>query len=208
MRQNQPLDELGSISQILVGVKQGDELAAEQLWNRLIHEVAEKARRRLRSYGVRGVDDEDIAVDVFASLCRGAPQGRFPKLNDRDDLWQILLMLTRQKVIDRRRRRPPDFTESAIAPLIPGDESVCEPDWFECDEPRPDAIAAAVETLEHLLESLDETRRQIALLRMDGHSNPEIAERLGISKRSVERKVPLIKEHWRRSLSGFEGEAN
>jgi DNA-directed RNA polymerase specialized sigma24 family protein len=188
--------EPGSISRILVDMKRGDEAAAEQLWSRVVGAVAERARKQLAAYGVRGADQEDVAVDVFASLCTGAAKGRFPRLEDRQDLWQILMMLTRQKVIDRRRKRAPDWTESA---LNQGDPA----SWMAwgvggvADEAVPaDLVVAGTDTLQFLLDSLDDTRRTIALLRMDGYSNAEIAQRLGTSLRSVERKVGLIKAKW------------
>ena len=36
----------------------------------------------------RLADEEDVALSAFDSFCRGAEQGRFPRLDDRDDLWQ------------------------------------------------------------------------------------------------------------------------
>jgi DNA-directed RNA polymerase specialized sigma24 family protein len=48
-----------------------------------------------------------------------------------------------------------------------------------------------------LLASLrDETLRQVAVHRMEGYSNQEIAEALNISLRSVERKLRLIRNEW------------
>jgi len=39
-----------------------------------------------------------VALGVFDSFCRGAEQGRFPKLDDRHDLWRLLVLLTAGKV--------------------------------------------------------------------------------------------------------------
>jgi hypothetical protein len=51
----------------------------------------------------------------------------------------------------------------------------------------------------HLLEALgDETLRQIALLRMEGHCDGEIASRLDCSLRTVSRKLKLIRDIWMR----------
>ena len=33
-------------------------------------------------------DEEDVALSAFDSLCRGAVEGRFPRLDDRNDLWR------------------------------------------------------------------------------------------------------------------------
>jgi hypothetical protein len=59
-------------------------------------------------------DEEDVALSAFDSFCRGAEQGRFPQLSDRDDLWRLLFVITERKAIDlvnhekaqKARRRP------------------------------------------------------------------------------------------------------
>lgn len=190
------MNDTGSVSQLLLDLKNGDHDAAQALWNRTVERIAAAARKRLAALGVRGLDEDDVAVDVFASLCLGAGQGRFPRLDDRNDLWQVLMMLTRQKVVDQRRRQQPEWTESAL-PRGGHDQSEVQGiDLVQGDEPHPDVVAAAVEELENLLSSLDQERRAISVLKLDGYSHSEIAERLGISLRSVERKVALIKKKW------------
>ena len=42
----------------------------------------------------------------------------------------------------------------------------------------------------------DDSLRRIALLRMEGYTNEEIAERLGCGLRSVSRKIDLIRRTW------------
>ena len=55
---------------------------------------------------------------------------------------------------------------------------------------------------QELLKRLrDDTLRQVAQLRMEGFANEEIAGRLTMSLRSVERKLRLIREEWQ---SAFE----
>ena len=108
-------------------------------------------------------------------------------------------MLTRQKVIDRRRRRQPAWTESALGQQ-PGFEAVAI-EYLAGNDVDPKFIVTAVDELQSFLESLDEERRSIALLRMDGFGSAEIAERMGISLRSVERKLPLIKKKWQQRVN-------
>jgi DNA-directed RNA polymerase specialized sigma24 family protein len=53
-----------------------------------------------------------------------------------------------------------------------------------------------------LLESLgDESLRRIALLRMEGYSDPEIAAKLGCGLRTVGRKLELIRKTWLREVA-------
>ena len=49
-------------------------------------------------------DEEDVALSAFHSLCQGAARGRFPDLQDRNNLWKLLLTITAQKALDHRRR--------------------------------------------------------------------------------------------------------
>jgi DNA-directed RNA polymerase specialized sigma24 family protein len=42
----------------------------------------------------------------------------------------------------------------------------------------------------------DETLRQIAIAKLEGYKNLEIAEQLGLSLRSVQRKLSLIRQTW------------
>src|SRR5262249_61707282 len=77
-----------SVSAWIEGLKAGDAAAAEELWQRYFGQLVALARRRLQGARVRAADGEDAALSAFDSFCRGAEQGRFPRLNDRDDLWQ------------------------------------------------------------------------------------------------------------------------
>src|SRR5262245_56875046 len=78
----------------------GDSLAAQKLWQGYFHRLVGLARAKLRSLPRRSADEEDVALSAFDSFCRGVEVGRFPKLDDRDDLWQVLFMITERKAMD------------------------------------------------------------------------------------------------------------
>ncbi|MDP7204517.1 MAG: ECF-type sigma factor, partial [Pirellulaceae bacterium] len=60
-----------------------------------------------------------------------------------------------------------------------------------------DYIAEMQESLELLLGLLpDDEHRVIANMRMEGHSNQEIAEKLGCTERTVERRLKRIRDTW------------
>ena len=46
------------------------------------------ARKRLANRPRLGADAEDVALSAFDSFFRGAEAGKFPKLQDRDDLTE------------------------------------------------------------------------------------------------------------------------
>src|SRR6476620_6143759 len=83
-------------------LKQGKPQAAQRLWEAYFERLTRLARLKMANATRRVADEEDIALAALDSFCRGALQGRFPKLDDRDDLWQVLVMLTTRKALDQR----------------------------------------------------------------------------------------------------------
>src|ERR1700751_1878035 len=90
----------GSVTLWLDGLRKGGSVAARKLWEGYFHRLVELARKRLGALPRAAADEEDVALSAFDSFCQGAAQGRFPRLNDRDDLWQVLFLLTQRKAID------------------------------------------------------------------------------------------------------------
>lgn len=166
-------------------VKDGQRAAVPQLLSRYFQRLVQLARVRIRGIpGLAGYD-EDIALSAFKSLCLGAERNRFPQLADRDDLWRLLAMMTVRKAIDLQRRR-------RVAPADPN-----AVDELLSREPDPELAVEVGEAFDHLLTQLgDEGLRNIALMKVEGHTNAEIAERLGCAERSVERKLHRIRLLW------------
>jgi RNA polymerase sigma factor (sigma-70 family) len=166
-------------------VKAGQRAAVPQLLERYFERLVQLARARLRGApGLAGYD-EDVALSAFKSLCLGAERQRFPRLDDRDDLWRLLATMTVRKAIDlQRRRRPAAADPDAVEDLL-------------SREPDPELAAEMAETFERLLAGLDDPRlREIALWKVEGYSNADIAARLGCAERSVERKLHRIRLEW------------
>jgi DNA-directed RNA polymerase specialized sigma24 family protein len=149
-------------------------------------------------------DEEDVLISVFDRFFQAARKEGFARLNNRDDLWRILLMLTEQKVAERFRRAGAQKRGAgrvvALNPT-PSDEPV-DVDQLHAlvdREPPAEFVAAFNEWLHVSLQRLDAgTTRQVALCRLEGYSDREIATQLGISVSSVERKLRVIRELWQR----------
>ena len=80
-------------------LKAGDPNAAKPLWDGYFARLVALARTRLKALPRAAADEEDVALSAFDSFCRGAAEGRFPRLDDRDDHWQVLFVLTTRKAI-------------------------------------------------------------------------------------------------------------
>jgi DNA-directed RNA polymerase specialized sigma24 family protein len=190
-----------SISTWIADLKSGEARAAQQLWNYFSSRLTELAKRKLHGAPKGFVDEEDIAQSVFRTVCRGAAAGRLQDVHNQDELWWLMLAITKRKVVDHIRK------ESALkrgAGQYVASESSCEPitlDWLVGDEPTPDFIVMLDEQHGRLLGLLGDDRlRYIAVARIEGFSVPEIAAELSISQRSVERKLQLIRKEWAHDL--------
>jgi DNA-directed RNA polymerase specialized sigma24 family protein len=181
-----------SVTLWLEQLKAGDPAAAKPLWDCYFARLVALARARLRSAGRTAADEEDVALSAFDSFCRGAEAGRFPQLGDRDDLWQVLFLLTTRKVIGLVRRE----TRAKRG----GQDRVAQPaDAVVAADPTPEFAAEVAEECERLLGLLRDGRlREVAVWKMEGYTNVEIAEKLGRSVPTVERKLAAIRAIWER----------
>jgi DNA-directed RNA polymerase specialized sigma24 family protein len=177
--------------------------AAQKLWERYFDQLVHLARDRLRTISGGPADAEDAALSAFDSFCRGAAAGRFPRLNDRDDLWPLLVTITVRKASDQARRerrlkRGGGRVRSEQELGRPDADGGGVLDQVVGREPTPELAAMMAEQYLHLLGRLaDETLRRIAAWKLEGDSNEEIAARLGCGVRTVERKLGVIRSCWR-----------
>src|SRR5262245_27725698 len=94
----------GSVTRWVTALKAGDAAAAQPLWERYHHRLVGLARQKLRSARRRAADEEDVVQSAFHSFFQGGARGRFPQLNDRDNLWRLLVMITARKALDQLAR--------------------------------------------------------------------------------------------------------
>jgi DNA-directed RNA polymerase specialized sigma24 family protein len=195
----------GSVTNWLMQLKAGNSAAAQPLWERYFRRLVGQARARLKGLPRRVADEEDVALSAFHSFCRAAEQGRFPNLEDRDDLFRILLLLTARKALHLRRDENAQkrgggrvLTEADLA--SPDDEDAALAQVYS-DEPTPEMDALVTEECGRLLGLLPEVLlRQIAVGRMEGYSIKELAKRFNCSPAKVARKLERIREYWVREV--------
>jgi hypothetical protein len=61
-----------SVSQWIANLQLGDADAVQRLWDRYFEELVKFARERLGASPRQARDEEDVALSVFDSFCRGA----------------------------------------------------------------------------------------------------------------------------------------
>jgi DNA-directed RNA polymerase specialized sigma24 family protein len=196
----------GSVTHWLGALQSGDLDAAQPLWERYFARLVRLAQARLRTkpWPRAAEDEEDAALSAFDSFCRAAAQGRFPRLDDRDDLWRLLVALTQRKAADqmrraRRLRRGGGLvrTESDLA-AGGSDDQPAGLNGIAGPEPSPEFAAEFADEYRRLFEALrDEELRGIAVWKLEGHTVDEIAAQLGCARRTVARRLELIRTLWR-----------
>jgi DNA-directed RNA polymerase specialized sigma24 family protein len=190
----------GSVSRWIGPLKAGDPRAAQQLWERYFQRLVGVARKRLQVRRPRSADEEDVALSAFDNLCRGARQGRFPQLEDRDDLWRLLVLLTVRKAshVIRDEGRQKRGARPVALPDTPTSDAD-ETDWQQLlsREPTPEFAAQVAEQCQRLLDLLEaRDLRSVALLKMEGYTTEEIAQKLDCTPRTIFRKLGIIRGLW------------
>ncbi len=192
-----------SVSQWIDGLKAGDEAAAAKLWQRYYKRLVGLARKKLGGSPRRVADEDDVVLSAFKSFYQRVQADRFPDLHDRNDLWRLIVRITERKAYDQlrgqmRKKRGSELVagESAFVDLqasseMAGINQVAGP------EPTPEFAAEMVEAVDRLFGQLaDDELRQIALHKLEGCTNEEIAAKIGRAVATVERRLRLIRRTW------------
>ena len=193
-----------SVTEWLTLLKTQDDEAAQRLYQRYVEQLKAFARKMLRSASRRVVDEEDIANVALNSVFQGIREGRFHKLGDRNDLWQILMMLADRKAIDQLRR---EGSQKRGSGRVRGESALDNPDKLESRArgieqivdraPTPQDAAVLVEEFELRIKQLDDSElREIAVAKMQGDTSAEIACDRRCTVRTIERKLLLIRKIW------------
>ena len=188
-----------SVTLWLDQLRAGDENAARLLWERYFDRLMQLARERMGRVPRGVADEEDVALSVMDYLCRGAKEGRFDRIANRDELWRLLFTITAHKVVEkarfasRQKRGGGQVRDEATL----GRDSNARIDDIARDELTPELLAEMDDEHRRLMKVLGERKLQeAASLRLEGWTNEEIANQLGITRRSVERKLQRVRLIW------------
>jgi RNA polymerase sigma factor (sigma-70 family) len=197
----------GSVTLMIHQLRSEDPLerdaAARLVWERYFHQLLTLAKRQLSTKIRARVDEEDVLQSVYESVCRRQGRGEFDLLG-RDDLWRLLVTVTLRKARNAGRwhtRAKRDARRESQDPRNPAGEEFPIRELASL-EPTPDEALEFADAFGERLNGLpDEILRTIALRKLEGFSNREIARSLGCAERSIERKLSLIRHAWQRDDS-------
>jgi RNA polymerase sigma-70 factor (ECF subfamily) len=172
--------------------RQGDQDAARQIVERYVDRLLVLARRRISQRLASRIDAEDIVQSVFRTFFVRLKDGRFV-FQDEDDLCKLLVRITlhktlRQVAFHKAAKRDPSLEtnqgerhrEQLLAVLD--------------REPSAEDALAFEDALDKFLAPLSEQERQIIQMRLQGCTNDEIAQRLGLYDRKIRRLVEHVRD--------------
>src|SRR3954452_21837621 len=190
----------GSVTTWIHALSAGNDDVAQHLWERYFARMVELARNKLRASVSRAADEEDVALSAFHSFFRAASEQRFPRLANRDDLWQVLVMLTARKAIDQRKYESRKKRADAATKSL--DEAAL--DSVIGADPDPAFAALVADEFRALLERLDDPQlKMIAIRKLEGSTNDEIAAELDCTVRTIGRRLAMIRDLWEGELEGL-----
>jgi RNA polymerase sigma factor (sigma-70 family) len=194
----------GSITGLIQLLRSEDpaerERAALMIWRRYFRDLLELARNNLNQRIRTREDEEDVVQSMYKSFCLRQQRGEFD-LSGRDALWNLLVTITLRKARNTAKKHGRDRRDVAREQAIAGGDEAESAQWaleqMEASDPSPAEAAVLNEALERRLEALaDPELRRIALLRLEGYTNREIADRSDCTERSIERRLGRIRSKW------------
>ena len=165
----------------VTGFRDSDEEVIAEFWYAHEERIRRIANRQLSATLKRRLDEDDVAQSVFRTFIRRMSDDQF-SFENRDDIKSLLYSITINKVrqkahfhLAKKRGIDQEVYLSRLTNL-------------QRSEPTPDEVAAFNEILE-LIEDLKPDEQVIIQMRLDGHTQEEIAEVLRCSERTIRRRM-------------------
>lgn len=181
-----------SISVWIQAAKEGDDTAAQRLFERYFEAIANISRNRVARKR-RVEDEDDAAIVTLNAILAGLASGKYPDVNDRTSLWPLLIDIV---IKNSKKQIRKDSAEKRGGGLVSGESVFIRATDGEmqfadfaldqiCDQ---DSIELA-EVIQKLRADLSEDDQAILDLKLEQRSNREIAKLLGRPSRSVDRRI-------------------
>lgn len=175
---------------------------ARRIFDEYFDRLVRYSRKRIAGMPSRAIDEEDVAQSAMKSFFVGVEAGRF-ELKSRDELWKVLATITVRKAIAQLRRH---YAEKRGGGGVRGESVFLNPNDPEMrtgiDQILGEGNLGAmsddltVNCREMLARLPDSISRDTALLKLQGYSNAEIAEKHACSLATVKRRLARIREEW------------
>ena len=188
---NQNWDEL------IKGLRNGDQDACSEFWNQYGPMLQGVAQNHLSERLQRRVGSDDVVQSACRTFFRRISEGQFD-VPDADALWRLMCAITltkaRRAARDHSRQKRGMQAEQYIDAA--SDQSNAPSYQLTGNTPSPLDAAAFSDQMDQLLSRLNPQECQVLDLKLQNHTNDEIAAEMGCSERTVRRITAQIKERW------------
>ncbi len=191
----------GSITVLIHGMREGDQDAIGKALDRVKAAMSQMAAKNMHVHDPIA-DEEDMIYGAFSACVLGIAKGRYD-LKDRSDLFRLLATVIRNNCRDHDRRalagirdrnRLVDLAhQHAQRSGVTHQQALQE---IAANIATPEVIASFEEGIRLALQKLSRSEWIVAVMRLRGHSNKEIAAKLEVSERTVERKLSDVRKCW------------
>lgn len=176
-----------------------------ELFGPRIERVCAKVLGNLPNQPGAIVSPESKALSAMRSVMMGLRSGRFDSLEDESGLLRLLITIASRKCHDAQR---------AHFAKVRGGGRIVRPSDYPDDESRnhalerfgqfletPEFAVEMQERCERLMSMLSDKDQVIAQKRLEGYTEEEIGNLIGMSRRAVQLHIKDIREAWRSTYS-------
>ncbi len=178
----------GSITSMVEKLADGDYSVVEPLWNRFWIRLKREAAKKAGNLLLRSADEEDIAQCVFVDLVQRIAEKRVARISNRRRLWRLIEISTFHMAVTMHRQ------DQKTDPSVALDMALADDAGLE--EVEPGFFVSLEDDLDKLSHWIDEDAKTIVLMVIHGYQSAEIAKRLLISPRTIQRKMVTIRDAW------------
>lgn len=184
-------------NRLIKGLRDGETAVCNEFWQRYGSALQVVAARQLSPQVQRRVGADDVVQSACRSFFRRVQDGQFT-FDDADSLWRLLCVIATTKA--KRAARDQDRQKRRVTrEVIPRDgegNPVPQERFEDRDQATPSQLIALEDELHALLDGLSRQECAIVELKLQRHTNDEIAERLACSERTVRRVIERLKRRW------------
>ncbi len=171
----------------------GDEQAATILHERYLGRLLNLVGRNLADKFSSRLDADDVVQSVFRSIFRLTREGRFEFEGD-GDFWKLLLTMALNKVRNTVRHHQAGKRDPGLEAVSTSADGM---DGYIVNrlssQPTIQEIVSFADMFEQLLRRLDSDQQLLIQYRIEGYTQKEIAEKLGVDERTVRRMFTSIR---------------
>ncbi|MCC6510867.1 MAG: sigma-70 family RNA polymerase sigma factor [Pirellulaceae bacterium] len=170
---------------LVIRVRDGDEAAAVELYQRYAARVFGLVRTQMAEHLRAQTEPEDIVQSIFKSVFRGMNAGNYTAPPG-GTLWHLMAVIAVNKVRRNARQRMAGKRDDRRTESIDAEELSVVAD-------RPSMVQME-SAISEAIECLKPSEREVVVLRVRGFSIEEIASQTQRSRRTVERLLQHARE--------------